>query len=74
MTKNILTEAVIIGVALVVVGMLLHLGASKFMKHDMNNNVVLATHFFVAGVAVHLLSEYSGINKWYCKNGIACSS
>lgn len=59
MTKNILIEAIVYGVALVVVGMLLHLGASKFMKHDMNNNVVLAVHFFVAGVVVHLLAGYS---------------
>ena len=29
------------------------------MKHDMNNNVVLAVHFFVAGVVVHLLTGYS---------------
>jgi hypothetical protein len=39
----------------------MHLVASKFMKHDMNNNIVLATHFFLIGVIVRLLSEYSGI-------------
>jgi hypothetical protein len=65
MTKNILIEAIVVGVALVVVGMLLHLGASKFMKHDMNNNVVLAVHFFVAGVVVYLLAGYSGIKSSY---------
>ena len=43
------------------------------MKHDMNDNIVLASHFFIAGVVVHLLCEYFGINKWYCKNGLACS-
>lgn len=72
MTKKILIEALVVGVALVVVGMLMHLIASKFMKHDMNDNVVLAGHFFAAGVIVHLLCEYSGINKWYCKHGVAC--
>jgi hypothetical protein len=61
MTKKILTDAFVSGIVLVVVGMLMHLVASKFMKHDMNNNVVLATHFFLIGVVVRLLSEYSGI-------------
>ena len=61
MTKKILTDAFVSGIVLVVVGMLMHLVASKFMKHDMNNNVVLATHFFLIGVIVRLLSEYSGI-------------
>lgn len=74
MTKKLLTEALLVGVALVVVGMVMHLVISKVHPHDMNNNVVLATHFFVAGVIVHLLSEYTGINKWYCNNGVACSA
>ena len=74
MIQKILTEAVVVSIALVVVGMLIHLFVNKFMKHDMNNNVVLGTHFFIAGFVVHLLAEYSGMNKWYCKNGSACSS
>ena len=27
---------------------------------------------FLLGVIVHLLFEYIGANKWYCKNGNAC--
>lgn len=72
MTKNILTEAVIVGVSLVIVGMVLHLIASKMKHHDMNNNVTLALHFFVAGFCVHLLAEYTGVNRWYCAHGNAC--
>ena len=28
--------------------------------------------FFITGIAVHLICEFTGINKWYCKNGNAC--
>jgi hypothetical protein len=27
----------------------------------------------IIGILVHLLCEFSGINKWYCKNGNACN-
>lgn len=26
----------------------------------------------IIGVLVHLLCEYTGVNKYYCKNGYAC--
>jgi hypothetical protein len=26
----------------------------------------------VIGILTHLVCEFSGINKWYCKNGNAC--
>lgn len=27
---------------------------------------------FLVGVIIHLFCEFSGINRWYCKNGNAC--
>ncbi len=27
---------------------------------------------FLAGFLVHLVREFSGINRWYCTNGNAC--
>lgn len=26
----------------------------------------------IIGILVHLLCEYSGVNKWYCRSGNAC--
>lgn len=28
--------------------------------------------YFITGCLIHILCELSGINKWYCKNGVAC--
>ena len=27
---------------------------------------------FLVGASIHLFCEFTGINKWYCKNGNAC--
>jgi len=68
MTGKILKEAIVVGVVLVIVGMVLHILTKYVMKHDMNDNMVLAVHFFVAGFIFHLLAEYLGVNKKYCNN------
>lgn len=33
---------------------------------------ILGMILFLTGVAVHLIAEWSGVNRWYCKNGSAC--
>jgi len=68
MTGKILKEAVVVGILLVVIGIVLHLLSKYVMKHDMNDNYILAVHFFIAGFIFHLLAEYTGMNKWYCNN------
>ncbi len=65
-------EALIVGILVVIIGLLIHLSANYFMKHDLNNLVVYSAHLFVIGVAVHLFCEFTNINKYYCKHGDAC--
>jgi len=60
--KNVLIEALVVGIIFLVLGIL-----TKKMKFDENQT------FFIAGFMGHLLCEITGINRWYCKNGNACA-
>lgn len=42
------------------------------MPPKSKNKYYVAT--FIIGILVHLLCEFSGVNKWYCVNGNACNT
>lgn len=42
----------------------------SFQKYHFWPYVVLG--YLLTGFLAHLLFEYTGLNKWYCKNGNAC--
>ena len=65
-------EVIFVGVLVVVIGLVLHMVGSYFQRHDMNNMWVYTSHLFAIGVLTHLICEGSGLNKYYCKNGVAC--
>ena len=78
--KNIrlLIEAVIVGIITVVVGYIVTWIVSNFNKDakdinkEWNKNHIMELVLFLTGVCIHLLCEVSGINSWYCENGLAC--
>lgn len=76
---NLLIEAIVVGIILVIVASLVGIIVGKFMSVELdemckkwNKNHIMEITLFISGVLVHLLCEYLGINKWYCKNGVAC--
>lgn len=71
-------EATIVGLSTLVLGLALSIG---FMYTQEGFHIgkitfwpsLIATNFFI-GFLIHILCEWSGINKWYCRNGHACKS
>jgi len=61
MYRQVVTEAFVVGVILAVVGILF---IQKFNF----------TSLFILGFGFHIVCEFTGVNRWYCKYGSACSS
>lgn len=74
----ILVEALFLGLITVVVGLLISyctmyvVNPETVKDFDHWKSVIIS--FFITGFLIHLLCEYSGINKWYCKYGNACTN
>ncbi len=69
--QRLLIEAVAVGVLVVLLGYVV-IYVMESMKLKMNRDKQMIIGFFVLGALTHLVCEFTGVNKWYCKNGIAC--
>ena len=56
---RILTEALIVGLLLIIV-----YNPLKYIFKDINYNIIL----FISGALFHIICAYSGINIWYVKD------
>ena len=77
---KLLVEAIVVGIGTVVIGSLVGFILSRFFKTNLpeickewNKNHIMEISLFLTGFVIHLLCEFTGVNKWYCKNGNACS-
>ena len=68
---QLLYEAISVGILVIIMGYLI-IYLMKEMKLNMSRDNRMTLGFFSLGVSIHLLCEFTGINKWYCKNGNAC--
>lgn len=77
---RLLLEAISAGILIVVIGTAVSFIAGKMFTVDLpptckewNKNYVMEISLFFTGVFAHLLSEYFGLNRWYCSYGVACT-
>jgi hypothetical protein len=74
--NHLLTEATAVGIATSILGTILSYlsmayGQKSFnVKFDNWTSIIISE--FLTGFILHLLAEYFGVNKWYCKYGNAC--
>jgi hypothetical protein len=74
--KLVIKEALIVGIATSILGTILSYlsmayGQKSFnVKFDNWTSIIISE--FLTGFILHLLAEYFGVNKWYCKYGNAC--
>lgn len=72
---DLLKEAFVVGIITTVFGSLISYSLKGMVPEgckDWNSNYIMEISLFVTGFLIHLFCEFSGINIWYCKNGVAC--
>ena len=81
MKQAVIKEAILVGLATVIIGQFVGFTLSKILVKrgnirteckNWNKNHIMELSLFFTGVLIHILCEYFEVNKWYCKNGSAC--
>lgn len=75
--NKLLTEALFVGFATSLIGTFFSYLRMSYIYKTFNlrfnywHTIFIAQ--FILGIFIHYLSEYAGLNKWYCKYGNACN-
>jgi len=69
--QRLMMEAIAVGLLVVLLGYVVVYFVES-MKLKINRDKQMIIGFFILGFLTHILCEFTGINKWYCKNGRAC--
>ena len=70
---NILNEAIVVGLVVVIVGLLTK-KTLNCLEVNLPSEYEEYITLFLIGAISHVLFEFLGFNKWYCENGNACKS
>ena len=71
---KLLIEILVVGILTTIIGLIISyimMGeSSKNFKHWTR----VGLSYFITGALIHIICEFTNINKWYCKNGNACKT
>lgn len=72
---RLLIEATCIGIITTLVALIVGSVLRKFMAvklpaecKNWNKNHIMELNLFITGFLIHIIFEYTGLNKWYCLN------
>jgi ABC-type spermidine/putrescine transport system permease subunit I len=71
---DVLKEALIVGVGTVVIGILIKYLIELFAKKEKHELYIFIVILFLTGFLIHIICQFTGVNKWYCRHGSACIS
>ena len=74
--KDFIIEIFFVGIMTMVLGLIISY-ISMYVKspektREFEHWWSVAISFALTGMLVHIICEVSGINKYYCQNGVAC--
>jgi hypothetical protein len=80
MNTAVLLEATTVGIMTILIGYISYYIINEIYPIDFlpeickkwNKNYTMEKSLFLTGFLLHILCEYTGLNKWYCKNGNSC--
>lgn len=77
---NLIKEAIFVGIIIVLIGTIIGYIMRIYFSQNLpdickewNKNHIMEICLFLTGFFTHIVCELIGINKWYCKNSVACN-
>ena len=75
--KELLIEAIVVGIITIAIGTIIGYIISKQLAVDLppvckswNKNYMMELCLFLTGVFTHLVFEFMGTNQWYCERKV----
>ena len=65
---KLLIEAILVGILTIFIFYIVNI----ILEYCNIKSIILIT--FLTGFTIHIICQFTGVNKWYCKNGLACVS